>query len=117
MRRRAAGIVALALGFALWWFSLPFTGHDEPWQGSAIRYVSALFGGGMVCALLAEPRRWSDIWRWPGLTVLGQVAYLITEPGHWTQWPMAFVAFAVYVIPAVVGVLLINLAMCCFRRR
>jgi peptidoglycan/LPS O-acetylase OafA/YrhL len=117
MRRRAAGIVALLLGFGLWWLSLPLTGHSEPWRGPATRYLAALLGGGAICALLAQPRRWSDSWRWPGLIVLGEVAYMLTEPGHWTQWPMAFVALAVYATPAVLGVLLANLVMCCVRRQ
>lgn len=107
-RRTAAWLVGIAAGITLWAVSWPVFGVQEPWDGSFLRFCGLVALSGAVCALIASPRRRLDVLGWPAAFLVGELAYMITQPDRWSLWPLALIALVVGAIPAIFGVALVH---------
>jgi hypothetical protein len=107
-RRIISALVACALGFSLWKFSVRISGTNEPWDGSILRFCVVVFVGGAVCAAIGAPRNSWDKLYCPAAFVLGEIGYMSTQPDRWSLWPLSLIALTVAAIPAVVGVALVQ---------
>ena len=107
-RRLIAALLAAAVGFAIWRFSLQLSGRQEPWDGSFLQYCLLVAGSGAVCAWVAAPRRALDKLLFPAAFLLGEIACLAIQPDRWSLWPLALVTLACGALPAVAGVALVH---------
>ncbi|MBW7896681.1 MAG: hypothetical protein H3C27_16350 [Opitutaceae bacterium] len=107
-RRTVAWLAGIAAGITLWAVSRPVFGVQEPWDGSLLRYGVLVAVSGAACALIASPRRRLDVLGWPAAFLVGELAYMATQPDRWSLWPLALIALAVGAIPAVFGVALVH---------
>ena len=103
-RRLAAFWIGAGSGVAIWAVSPSVFGVQEPWDGSILRYFLLVALSGALCAMVACPRRRIDMFYWPMAFVVGEVAYMATQPDRWSLWPLALVAMVIGAVPAVVGV-------------
>ncbi len=107
-RRTAAWLVGITAGITLWATSLPVFGVQEPWDGSLLRFCVLVALSGAICALIASPRRRLDVLGWPAAFLLGELAYLATQPDRWSLWPLALIALTVGAIPAAIGTAVVH---------
>ena len=107
-RRTVAWLVGITSGITLWATSLPVFGVQEPWDGSLLRFCVLVALSGAVCALIASPRRRLDVLGWPAAFLLGELAYMATQPDRWSLWPLALIALTVGAIPAAIGTAVVH---------
>jgi hypothetical protein len=103
-RRLAAWLVGASSGLGIWAVSLPVFGVQEPWDGSFPRYCLLVALSGAICEIVSRPRRKIDLFYWPLAFVIGEMAYMATQPDRWSLWPLALVAIVAGATPSLVGV-------------
>ena len=104
--RRAALLIGLGLGAAIWLMSPLITGRREPWDAEGGYYAGALLVAGGLGGVLA-PRHWLTL----VLGVFaGQVVVLlagvVAEPANAGLWPLGVLFLAMYSMLALFGAVL-----------
>jgi hypothetical protein len=104
--RRAAFLIGVGLGAAIWLLSPLITGRREPWDAEGGYYVAALLGAGVVAGVLA-PGQWFSV----ALGVFGgQVVVLLgrvmAEPASGGLWPLGLLFLGWYSVLALLGAVL-----------
>lgn len=101
--RPGALLLGAGLGAAIWLLSPVLAGHREPWDAGGGYYVAALFGAGLLGALLI-PRRWCviavGVYAGQALVLLGGV---VVRPGDGGLWPLGLLVLGFYSVLALLG--------------
>jgi hypothetical protein len=101
--RRAALLIGVGLGAAIWLISPLITGQREPWDAEGGYYPAALLGAGILGGVVT-PRHWLAV----ALGVFGgQVMVLLggvmAEPASGGLWPLGILFLGVYSVLALLG--------------
>ncbi len=101
--RRAALLIGLGLGAAIWLMSPLITGRREPWDAEGGYYAGALFVAGGLGGVLA-PRYWLSV----VLGVFGGqavvlLAPVIADPSDGGLWPVGVLFLGIYSVLALFG--------------
>ena len=102
--KRAAWVLAAALGAAIWIASPYVTGRREPWDAASPYYPLALLGAGAVMGWLGS----GGVWRWAVAIYVGQCAAVLALT--WSRHedlglfvPMGMVVLAAYTALSLAG--------------
>jgi peptidoglycan/LPS O-acetylase OafA/YrhL len=101
--RRAALLIGVGLGAAIWLISPLITGRREPWDTEGGYYPVALLAAGVLGGVLA-PRQWLSI----ALGVFGGQAVVLlggvmAEPASGGLWPLGVLFLGLYSVLALLG--------------
>ena len=104
--RRAALLIGLGLGAAIWLISPLITGRREPWDAEGGYYIGALLLTGTIGGVLA-PHHWlSLVFGIFGGQVLVLLAGVVADPASGGLWPLGVLFLGIYSVLALVGALL-----------
>jgi hypothetical protein len=102
--RPVIAFVAAALsGAAIWAASPHVIRQVEPWDGSPLYYVVALFFGGVVSAIAGGRHNKGKWLLWPVGLVLGQLVFMYATIPPSPLLVVGIVFLTVFSIPAIIG--------------